>query len=319
MRNYQLTPDQRRRFSRRGFLLLPRAFPDRLVQRWRELADTLEKQALEAHRLGRHQGEFCVVEDPAGPRVMRYDNLFCHAPELLLETLASPAMMALARELCGPGAVPLHADLLYKHQHPHPVSTWHQGAQHDRRFPYLNVGLYLDDAAAGDGCLRYLPATQHKRQPIESLSERYGWEPPGVVEQPARRGDILVQDMMILHGSQPKRSPGGRRTLYVEIRPWQAVLEGHSQSPAWTELRRQWMSQVIVRADRADWPRDWEHYPALVPSLSALVAATRARWEPPLPAVSACRDVDHPDYPIPSELRAPADPGNSLHLARVAT
>ncbi|BDY05212.1 phytanoyl-CoA dioxygenase family protein [Ferrimonas sp. YFM] len=303
MRNYQLTPDQRRLFSRQGFLRLPGSFPPHLVRRWRQVADHLEQQALEVHSQGLHGRDFCVVEDRVGPRLMRYDNLLAHASELLIETLACPAMMALARELCGPGAVPLHADLLYKHQHPHPVINWHQGAQHDRRFPYLNIGLYLDDADQGDGCLRYVPGTQHGAQPIEALSEHYGWSPPGVVEQPARAGDILVQDMMILHGSQPKRSEGVRRTLYVEVRPWQAVMESGSQSSQWADLRRRWMSQVLARADEADWPLDWGQYPRKEEALSELVSEIEACWEPPLPAVWASRDVYHPEYPVPSDLR----------------
>lgn len=303
MRNYQLTPDQRRLFARQGFLRLPGSFPPQIVCRWRQTADLLERQAQEAHSQAFHGKDVCVVEDPAGPRLMRYQNLLARAPELVLETLACPAMMALARELCGPGAVPLHVDLLYRHQHPHPAINWHQGAQHDRRFPYLNIGLCLDEANEGDGCVRYVPGTQHGLQPIEALSERYGWSPPGVVEQPARAGDILVQDTMILHGSQPKRSEGVRRTLYVEMRPWHAVMESGSQSPQWADLRRRWMGQVLARADEADWPADWCQYPQPGESLSDLVAAMEANWEPALPGVWASRDVLHPDYPVPSDLR----------------
>ncbi|WP_051216533.1 phytanoyl-CoA dioxygenase family protein [Ferrimonas futtsuensis] len=303
MRNYQLTPDQRRLFSRQGLLRLPGSFPPQLVHRWRQVASHLEQQALEAHSQGVHGRDFCVIEDPVGPRLMRYDNLLSYATELVLDTLACPAMMALARELCGPGAVPLNLGLFYKHQHPHPVINWHQGAQHDRRFPYLNVGLYLDDADAGDGCLRYVPGTQHGLQSIESLVEHYGWHPPGVVEQPARAGDILVQDMMILHGSPPRRSEGVRRTLYVEVRPWQAVMESGSQSGQWAELRRRWMSQVLARADEEDWPVDWEHYPRAGQSISELASEIESGWEPSLPGVCASRDLYHPEYPVPSDLR----------------
>ncbi|MEJ2043261.1 MAG: hypothetical protein P8X74_02070 [Reinekea sp.] len=42
---------------------------------------------------------------------------------------------------------------------------------------------------------------------------------PGVVELAAQAGDILVQDMMILYGSQPKRSEGIRRTIYIDLNP----------------------------------------------------------------------------------------------------
>lgn len=70
-------------------------------------------------------------------------------------------------------------------------------------------------------------------------------------------GDILVQDMMILHGSPPKRSPGTRRTIYVELRPVEGVLESEAQSEQWVELRRRWMGLVLKAAGTTDWPVDW--------------------------------------------------------------
>src|SRR5210317_1813787 len=89
------------------------------------------------------------------------------------------------------------------------------------------------------------------------MSEAGGWEIPGVVEQPAQAGDILVQDMMILHGSQVKLKPGIRRTVYVEVRPAAGIMESGAQSVQWAELRRRWMGLVLRRAAASDWPDAW--------------------------------------------------------------
>jgi len=302
--NFEITAEQKEQLLEKGYVLLPGAIPSPLLKLWQDIAARRESMALEAHGRGEQLHGACVVEDPVGPRLMRYDDLFATDAEALLDLLSCPALMAVARELCGRGAVPLQTDILYKHQHPHPVIMWHQGAQHNRSHPYLNVGIYLDDAPEGDGCLRYVPGTQHRLQDMAALSEAHGWEIPGVVEQGARAGDILVQDMMILHGSQPKRSSGVRRTIYVEYRPSMAIRESGEQSELWAHLRERWMALVVGRAEQGDWPEDWRReLPDDLDTVEKEFAALAARREAPGPSVYAELPVEHPDYPVPADLR----------------
>ena len=198
----------------------------------------------------------------------------------------------------------MQLDILFKHEGPGSVIRWHQGAPHPRGFPYLNVGFYLDDADAGDGCLRYVPGTQHELQDIPGLSEKYGWEPPGVVEQPAKAGDILVQDMMVLHGSQPKQKTSLRRTVYIEFRPVAGIHESGEQSERWAELRNRWMGLVLRRAEVSDWPDAWraDHPDDLGEDVEE-VRPILEHAEPPIPAVYGERPVETEDYPFSSELR----------------
>lgn len=307
MPTYETTLEQRRQLLSDGFVLLPAALPPELLARWDQLTAQLEVNAIRAHAANEQgAGVFCVVEDPVGPRLMRYDDLLAVDKDAVLDLLACPAMMAVARELCGRGAVPLQLDVLYKQQHPHPVIKWHQGATHPRGFPYLNVGIYLDDADADDGCLRYVPGTQHELQDICGLSESHGWEIPGVVEQPAKAGDILVQDMMILHGSAPKRSAGVRRTIYVELRPAAGIVESGAQSEQWMELRKRWMSMVVRRADRADWPEAWrDDLPADLGSEDEEIASIMSLHEPPIPAVYCHKDIRTANYPVAADMLDP--------------
>lgn len=301
---YETTGEQRQQLLQDGYTLLPDALPQQLLERWRDLAERLEVNALTAHQRGESVHGACVINDPVGPRLIRYDDILGVDADAVLDLLACPGMMAVARDLCGRGTVPLQVDILYKHQHPHPVILWHQGAQHPRGYPYLNVGIYLDDAGAGDGCLRYVPGTQNERQDICGLAEVHGWDIPGVVEQPARAGDILVQDMMILHGSQPKRSPGVRRTIYVELRPVAGILESGVQSVQWAELRKRWMGLVLRRADLFDWPEPWhEDIPANLGSDEDVVAAIISNPEPPIPAYYCNYNIKTDNYPVPSDLK----------------
>jgi len=309
MMNYATTAKQRNQLLEDGFVVLPGALPRELLTRWRDLAERLESSALEAHARNERLHGACVIEDPVGPRLMRYDDILAQDPDAVLDLLACPAMMAVAREMCGGEAVPLQADILYKHQHPHPVILWHQGAPHPRGYPYLNIGIYLDDADLDDGCLNYLPGTQHELQDIYALSGTHGWNIPNAVQQPAKAGDILVQDMMVLHGSQPKRSPGVRRTVYVELRPIPGIRESGAQSEQWMEHRKRWMGLVLRRAEACDvvkkqvdaWGGD---FLAGLLSDEQEISSILSLWEPPIPAVYCRHHVETDEYPVPSDLRA---------------
>ena len=144
-----------------------------------------------------------------------------------------------------------------------------------------------------------------KLQNICDLSKKHGWKIPGVVEQPAKAGDILVQDMMILHASPLKRSLGVRRTVYVELRPVAGIRESKTQSEQWLELRRRWMGIVARRARENEFPDAWR-----AELLSGLrtdeeeISAILSHWEPPIPAVYCHYSVETEDYPVPSEMRA---------------
>jgi hypothetical protein len=307
MQNYDISAPQKEKLLDDGFTRLPDALAPELLQRWRLLADKLEAQALDAHARSEQLHGACVFEDPVGPRLMRYDDVLGEDTDAVLDLLACPAMLAVARDLCGSGVVPLQLDILYKHQHPHPVIIWHQGATHPRGFPYLNVGVYLDDADADDGCLKYVPGTQHDLKDICTLAETHGWDIPGVVEQPACAGDILVQDMMVLHGSAPKRSPGARRTVYIELRPLVGITESNAQSQQWAELRQRWMGLVARRAaanglDTAG----FGDLPADLGSDADEAAAILAHWEPPIPAFYCNRDIQTDKYPVPADMHVPS-------------
>ncbi len=145
MQDYPITPSQKAQLLDDGYVSLPGAIPADLLARLRAMADRLEAKALDQHAHGDNQGKAAVFDTADGPVCERIDKLLEWSPDEVLDLLSSPALMAVARELCGEGAVPIEMDLLYKRQHPNGYVIWHQGAQHSRRWPYLNVGVYLDD------------------------------------------------------------------------------------------------------------------------------------------------------------------------------
>ena len=109
---------------------------------------------------------------------------------------------------------------------------------------------------------------------------------------------------MILHGSQPKRTPGARRTIYVELRPAAGILESGAQSEPWAALRQRWMGLVVRRAREGEWPVEWQQdLPQDLGNDTTEIAAISASHEPPIPAVYCHYQVEHPEYPVPSDMR----------------
>ncbi|WP_194867116.1 phytanoyl-CoA dioxygenase family protein [Pseudoalteromonas sp. PPB1] len=291
-------------YEQNGFVRFEQALSQDLLARLRDLSVRLEDSAKADLAKGALRNQYFLSTESDEPKLFRYNDLLFDDPELVLELLASPTMMAICEKMVGLGCVPMQLDLVYKYPHPHPHIAWHHGAPHPRNYPYLNVGVYLDDADLDDGCLRYVPDTQHKVLDIYELSSQHGWDIPGVVQQPAKAGDILVQDMMILHSSEPKRSEGPRRTIYIELRPVDGIAESAMQTAQWAELRKQWMAHVIKAADPQDVPAGWlEYYGEPEYDLSTLVTMIEEKRESPIPAVWSHRNVEHPDYPTPADLR----------------
>lgn len=290
-------------FLEDGYVLFPNALSPELLTKWQKIADEIESKALKAHAEGGQMPKACVVDDSVGPRLMRYDELYLSHTEALLELLSIDSMKEILHEISGPSSVVIYSDILFKHQHPHPVIKWHQGAPHSRNYPYLNIGIYLDDANVDDGCLRYVPGTQGAVQPIGETEKEFGWNPPGVVQQPAKAGDILVQDMMILHGSEPKRSPGARRTIYVEVRPIEGVMEQQSASTNWLDSRKKFMATLLNTGTSGNYTTEEKSFfGAPADNLEELASQMAADHLNPIPAVYSTFEVKGPNYPVADDL-----------------
>ncbi|PIQ47366.1 MAG: phytanoyl-CoA dioxygenase [Cytophagales bacterium CG12_big_fil_rev_8_21_14_0_65_40_12] len=284
-----------------GFQVFSKAMPNDLLQQWRSIVDVIENNALDLHTKGSALEGACIVEDSVGARLIRLDNLFYHYPNQLLCLLSMAPLLELIKEIVGPHAVFTQCDLLIKHQHPHPTIRWHQDAPHSRAYPYLNIGIYLDDANLDDGCLMYVPGTQYQLQPINEIEEKYGWNPPGVVQQPAKAGDILVQDMMVLHGSGPRRTEGKRRTIYLEVRPIEAFNE-ENVDPNWLTTRRYWTGKILEFDRTGVYSEAERTYFVNHLSTEEIIERMKALRVAPIPATYGFDNKFAKGYPIPCDL-----------------
>jgi hypothetical protein len=292
-------------FVKDGYQLFSNVLNDDLLKQWRDITDEIEKKAMRLYSVGSSLDGACIVQDSVGPRLIRYDNLFFEYPEQLLKLLSIPPLLKIIKLIAGPTSVFTQCDLLIKHQHPHPVVRWHQDAPNNRNYPYLNIGIYLDDANEEDGCLCYLSGSQHELQPIEQIEEKYGWNPPCVQQQAAKAGDILVQDMMVLHGSGPRRSQGKRRTIYFEVRPYEAFLEEGRVNENWLALRKSWTAKVLALDKAKVYSAEEKEFFKDHLSTTQLIQMIKEEQSSPIPAVYGYGNTFAKGYPIPSDLETP--------------
>ncbi|MGE3809983.1 MAG: phytanoyl-CoA dioxygenase family protein [Candidatus Nanopelagicales bacterium] len=227
-----LTAEQVAAFDRDGYLVLRDRIPADLVERlqdatarWLDTAEEGKADHLYANR-------------PNGRVLWRIDYIHDKGEPVTLELLGSPAVLGIAESLAGPDFVPTYESLVVKVPGDGAAVPWHQDAVHERRHRLFNVDVYLDHSRAGAGALHVVPGSQKQRTDACSLAETYGYDLPGAIEVEMRPGDVLIHDDMVVHGS-PATGEGSslRRTIYLEFRAAQSILEDGPWSPEWMDAR----------------------------------------------------------------------------------
>jgi hypothetical protein len=191
----------RAKFETEGYCRLPGAVPRDALERLRDFIDGLLEPDTVPHK--------AISRAGAGAVVTNIDDLFAWGDPRPLELLALPGIMEPASAVCGDDLFAVQEFAVIKHRgDPTPV-LWHQDMVNRRSAPSLSVGVYLDDADAGDGALRFVPGSHLSDAPIAELARM------PAVEVPAKAGDVIVHDMMIAHSSELMTTNALRRVIYL--------------------------------------------------------------------------------------------------------
>jgi ectoine hydroxylase-related dioxygenase (phytanoyl-CoA dioxygenase family) len=191
---------------------------------------------------------------PGGPALFRVNYLHNKGQAASLALLGSPQVLAVAESLCGPNFVPTYESLVFKQEGDGEQIPWHQDAvQPGNAYRIFNFDLYLDPSLSGGGALRVIPGTQAARQDICALNEAYGWDHPDAVEVEMQPGDVLLHNVMVVHGSPQVLGKQLRRTIYYEFRPAEEILADGPWDEAWVE-RRMRLVPLGLAAHRRAYP-----------------------------------------------------------------
>jgi hypothetical protein len=265
---HHLTPEQLADFDRDGYLVLRGRIPAALVARLSAAADDWIEQG---RRLGDGAAgaeDFRWATRPSGRVPYRVDYIHNKGGTASLELLGSPELLGIGESLAGPDFVPTYESLVFKQAGDGAPIPWHQDALHPRSRRVTNVDVYLDDSLAGQGALRVLPASQQRKVDACALRDEYGWEPPGFVEVEMAAGDVLLHDVMVVHGSPPTTGNALRRTLYYEFRSAQQIRDEGPWDAGWVERRMRLMAPALSAHAAAfpdATPFDWRPSPELRP------------------------------------------------------
>jgi ectoine hydroxylase-related dioxygenase (phytanoyl-CoA dioxygenase family) len=233
---YHLSDEEVRFFDDNGYLVLRDRVPQPLLSRLQ--AATADLIAIgEAAPPGNDPADYRYADRPTGRTMFRVDYLHDKGEDSTLELLGSPAILGIAETLLGRNFVPTYESLVFKQEGDGAPIEWHQDALHPRNGRIFNVDIYLDDSRTGEGALRVVPGSQRSTPDICELQTDHGWEPPGVISVEMGPGDVLVHDVMLLHGSEAVTGNRLRRTIYYEFRAAEQILTEGPWDAEWVAKR----------------------------------------------------------------------------------
>jgi hypothetical protein len=131
------------------------------------------------------------------------------------------------------------------------VIAWHQDAVHSRRYRVFNYDLYLDHSRGGAGALWVVPGSHRVKQDVCEVAQKHGWRPPGSIEVEMEPGDVLLHDVMVVHGSPRAVGAELRRTLYYEFRSAEMILEEGPWDLGWIQRRMRFLPVALKRFGEA--------------------------------------------------------------------
>lgn len=223
-RDYHLTADEIDFFDTNGYVILRDRITGQLLEK---LQDASTRWIADGHALEREadgDGDYNFATRPSGRVLFRINYLHNKNEAASLELLGSPEMLGIAESLGGPDFVPTYESLVFKNTGDGAPIDWHQDAVHPRTHRIFNVDVYLDDSRKGAGSLRVAPGSQKQVVDVCQLQEEFGWDAPGVVQTELSPGDVLVHDVMLVHGSEATLANKLRRTIYYEFRSAQQIF-----------------------------------------------------------------------------------------------
>ncbi len=232
-----LTVEQVQFFDANGYLILRRRIPADLLS---HLQNAARQWIADGHDLSDDDPQavdYKFAKRPSGQVMFRVDYLHNKNEPASLELLGAPEILGIAESLAGPNFVPTYESLVFKHEGDGAAIPWHQDAVHPRNHRIFNIDIYLDASRSGEGALCVLPGSQKGPIDICSIRDEHGWEPPGAIQVELEPGDVLVHDVMIVHGSEPVQDNPLRRTIYYEFRPAEQILAEGPWDRDWIDAR----------------------------------------------------------------------------------
>jgi phytanoyl-CoA hydroxylase len=175
--------------------------------------------------------------------------------------LGHPFVLRAVEQLQGPSFVPTWDSMVFKRAGAGAAIGWHRDAGTDHNLgsaPIFNVDVYLDPSD-GTNCLWAVPGShrwseEEAGRAVDELG-REGFGTAGAVPLPLRPGDVLLHDILVVHGSPPARS-ALRRVVNLEFRPAEVELAVGPHLPVYVGLKQRVLLAALAERRQAAYARD---------------------------------------------------------------
>lgn len=201
--NKYITTAQLNQFKEEGFVKITDCLSIELLKKLQLFIDEVVADKNDSHKVTIQADDKSYVTNL---------ELLCYKNNLAcLELLGTPFLLDIAQAICGADFFAIQEFAVIKNLGDNLPVLWHQDMMHQRSGNCFTVGIYLDDANAGDGALRVIPKSHLSDKTIcELVKEDF-------IEVPMKAGDILIHDMMLAHSSEPLKMNERRRVIYFEF------------------------------------------------------------------------------------------------------
>jgi ectoine hydroxylase-related dioxygenase (phytanoyl-CoA dioxygenase family) len=253
-----------------GYCVVERVLSREMLERLRAATDDLlEKQDPERLRRARATGSMIpVVSDP-----------------FMAELVAWPPALAALADLGFPHPTfsdgwiiskPPHSPRLFWH---YDWFTWEDARSYEPEPPQVFLMYYLVDTAVENGCLRVIPGSHVRHNPIhdllaaphsEELTEARNVDAvefssrPDEVSLPVRAGDLVVGDARLLHAAHANETDERRTLITLWYQPDLASLPERMRAqlaakrqdppPSWPRHATDLVAPLLVRYEGAAEP-----------------------------------------------------------------
>jgi ectoine hydroxylase-related dioxygenase (phytanoyl-CoA dioxygenase family) len=234
---FHLSPEQVQFFDDHGYLVLRQWITGELLDQVRAAAPRWMADGDAFSAAGGRSEDYNLAKRAQGEVLFRINYLHDKGEAASLALLGSPQVLGVAESLCGPNVVPTYESMVFKQAGDGEQIPWHQDAVHPRQYRIFNFGLYLDASRIGAGALRVVPGSQRRLLDPCEIRDQYGWDAPGVQQIELDAGDVLLHDVMVLHGSEPAQGNALRRTVYLEFRAAEQIAAEGPWDRSWVERR----------------------------------------------------------------------------------
>ncbi len=237
---YSLTDEQRERFDREGYVVLPGVFGADEIRRMRDEADRILELILNSSvALGRRSGRLDWRELPDGSQIVRKIQPINDLSDYLTEISNDPRLLTPMRQIMGCEPILMEEKLNYKQPLPERLEGIPIRASDDR-FPVHNDWAYyraqdypqdilssavsLDDCTPESGPIHVWPGSHREHLEHETMDNGLQVLPhlidfDGGTDILAPAGSVMIFHALLVHNSRANVSGRPRRLMIYSHYP----------------------------------------------------------------------------------------------------